>query len=175
GQRFRRVLDLLGESGVEMAVANLPDPTAFPVLRPAGGDVRSCRAADGTLERVHPDALVSLAVEAGTTPPCAAVLSPEARGRASATVRAYNAEIPAAIDAFEARSGLRVARVDLHALFQDAAHGLDVDGDGAADLTTEFLGGLFGLDGINLTRTGQAVVANAFIAAIDDRFGAIVP
>ncbi|MCZ6796275.1 MAG: hypothetical protein O7J95_21905, partial [Planctomycetota bacterium] len=38
-------------------------------------------------------------------------------------------------------------------------------------LTTEYLGGLFGLDGIHLTNTGHAIVAQAFVDAINEQCG----
>jgi hypothetical protein len=61
--------------------------------------------------------------------------------------------------------------------FFDQAHaqGIDVNGDTAPDLTAGYLGGLFSLDGIHPTRTGNALIANAFIAAINQRFGEAIP
>jgi len=43
------------------------------------------------------------------------------------------------------------------------------------DLTTGYLGGIFSLDGIHPTRTGNALIANAFIDAINQRFGDAIP
>jgi hypothetical protein len=42
-------------------------------------------------------------------------------------------------------------------------------------LTTDYLGGVFSLDGIHPSRTGHALIANAFIEAINTRFGEAIP
>ncbi len=39
-------------------------------------------------------------------------------------------------------------------------------------LTTEFLGGLFSLDGVHPTNTGYAILANAFIKTLNREFAA---
>jgi hypothetical protein len=69
-----------------------------------------------------------------------------------------------------------VAPVDVFTTFdQLAANGVDLNGDGAPDITTRYLGGMFSLDGIHPTRTGNALIANAFIDAINARFGEGIP
>jgi len=65
----------------------------------------------------------------------------------------------------EASRGVPIAVVDVFALF-DRLRGGGIDG-----LTSRYLGGVFSLDGVHPTRTGQALIANAFIDAIDTRFG----
>jgi len=58
------------------------------------------------------------------------------------------------------------ALVDVHRLLARArARGLVVGGQ---RLTTDFLGGLFSLDGIHPTNTGYAIIANAFIEAMNE-------
>jgi len=42
-------------------------------------------------------------------------------------------------------------------------------------LTTDFLGGMFSLDGVHPTNTGYAIVANAFIETLDRTFAAHIP
>ena len=42
-------------------------------------------------------------------------------------------------------------------------------------LTTDFLGGLFSLDGIHPTNTGYAIVANEFIRVFNTQFDADIP
>jgi len=42
-------------------------------------------------------------------------------------------------------------------------------------LTTEFLGGVFSLDGVHPTNTGHAIVADAFIETLDRTFAAHIP
>jgi hypothetical protein len=64
----------------------------------------------------------------------------------------------------------------MFALFDDVAtNGYDVHGDGSLVLTTDYLGGVFSLDGIHPSRTGHALIANAFIEAINTRFGEAIP
>src|SRR5207245_4937752 len=100
---------------------------------------------------------------------------PERHASLRATVAGFNAEIAAAVAGVE-RAGTPVAAVDLAALFDRlAATGVDLDGDGSPDLTARYLGGVFSLDGVHPGRTGNALVANAIIAAIDARFGAGIP
>ena len=42
-------------------------------------------------------------------------------------------------------------------------------------ITTDMLGGVFTLDGIHPTNTGHAVISNAFITALNWRYGAGIP
>ena len=65
------------------------------------------------------------------------------------------------------------ALVDIHALTSDIAKYGYVSG--GQRLTTEFLGGMFSLDGIHPTFTGHAIVANAFIQALNTNFAAGIP
>jgi hypothetical protein len=69
-----------------------------------------------------------------------------------------------------------VALVDMFTLFDALrATGVDLDGDGRVDLAAGYLGGVFSLDGIHPTRTADALIANAFIAAINARFAQNIP
>ena len=66
------------------------------------------------------------------------------------------------------------ALVDLNGLLRRASTtGIVYQG---ARYTNAFItGGLFSLDGIHPTRTGHALIANAFIDAIDLKFGEVIP
>src|SRR5947207_1207593 len=177
GRRFRRLLEGLATTGAAMAVGNLPDPTGFALLRHAAGEVTSCRTGDGANVPVEPDTLVPIDLDPRLlpSPPCDMVLTAERQARVRATVAAFNAEIAAALAGVE-RTGTPVAAVDLAALFDRlAATGVDLDGDGAPELTTRYLGGVFSLDGVHPGRTGNALVTNAIIAAINARFDANIP
>jgi phospholipase/lecithinase/hemolysin len=46
---------------------------------------------------------------------------------------------------------------------------------GGQRLTTDFLGGIFSLDGVHPTNTGYAIVANEFIKELNTRFAAGIP
>lgn len=178
GSRFRQVLRLLAGTGADMAVANLADVTKIASLRRAAGEVTSCRGVDGVERGVAADDLLSIDLDRSTlpTPPCAKVLD----GAEQATVRTrimnFNAEIAAAVAEVSQERGVRIALVDMFALFDSITqNGVDLNGDGTPDLTTKYLGGVFGLDGVHPTRTGNAVIANTFITAINGQLGTSIP
>jgi len=67
-----------------------------------------------------------------------------------------------------------LAFVDINKYFKDVAEsGVTQDGE---SLTIEFItGGIFSLDGIHLSKKGYALIANQFIMAINEKYGANVP
>lgn len=176
GTRFHRILNALADTGAPIVVANLPDVTGVAALRHAATDVTSCRAADGSTVPVAPTDLLPIDLDPSTlpVPSCAHVLDASEQAAIRAKIVAFNAEIATAVTDVENARGLDVVPVDMFALFDQARQGIDVDGDGKADVTTRYLGGLFSLDGVHPSRTGNALLANAFIAAIDARFGETV-
>jgi lysophospholipase L1-like esterase len=178
GQMYRRLLNALADTGAPMAVANLPDVTQIAALRPAAGEVTECRRGDGTILPVAADDLLPLDLDTSTLPrpACGDVLDAEERASIRATVQAFNAEIDAAITEIEVSRGVPVARVDAFGLFDAiATSGYDVRGDGTFVLRTKYLGGIFGLDGVHPTRAAHAIIANAFLDAIETRFGESIP
>lgn len=70
--------------------------------------------------------------------------------------------------------GLGAEMVDMAAIFEDVEdQGVSI---GGITFTTDFLiGGLFSFDGVHPTPFGYAFVANEFLQAINDRFGARIP
>jgi hypothetical protein len=178
GNRFRGLLDALADTGAGMAVANLPDPTGIAALRRAAGEVTTCHMADGTMQPVAADALLSIDLNRNLlpTPPCGKVLDAAERAQIRAKITAFNAQIAAAIADTEQRRGVSIAAVDTFTAFdQLQTAGVDLNGDGTPDLTTRYLGGIFSLDGIHPTRTGNALIANLFIDSINTRFGETIP
>ena len=92
------------------------------------------------------------------------VLTPEEQQEISAATSAYNASITAAASS----NGL--ALVDLDAILQQAA--ISGISEGSFNLTTDLVtGGLISLDGVHLTARGYAIMANAFLEAIDATYG----
>jgi lysophospholipase L1-like esterase len=175
GAQYRAFLDALADTGAPMAIANIPDVTRIPVLRRAAGEVTSCRADDGTSRPVADGDLLSIEMDRSLLPepPCGRVLDSAEQAFVRGTITAFNGEIAAAAIDVEQRRGIPVATVDAFALFDEFAdRGVDVRGDGSLVLTTGYLGGLFTLDGVHPTRTAHALIANAFIDAINARFGA---
>ena len=174
GMQYRGLLDALADTGAPMVVANIPDVTRIPVLRRAAGEVTSCRADDGTSRPVADGDLLSIQLDRSLLPepPCNRVLDSAEQAFVRGTVMAFNAEIASAAVEIEQRRGVPIATVDAFALFdQFADHGVDVRGDGSLVLTTHYQGGLYSLDGVHPTRTTHALIANAFIDAINARFG----
>ena len=174
GTQYRRLLDALADTGAPMVIANIPDVTGLPVLRRAAGEVTSCRAEDGTVRPVATTDLLSIRMDRALlpVPPCARVLDSAEQAFVRETINAFNLEIAAAALDTEQRRGVPVALVDAFGLFdQFTQPGVDVRGNGSLVLTTRYLGGLFTLDGVHPTRTAHAVIANAFIDAMNARFG----
>ncbi|MCU4175366.1 hypothetical protein [Carboxylicivirga sp. N1Y90] len=67
-----------------------------------------------------------------------------------------------------------IALVDLSAIMDElSTTGLIIDGNKYTD--TFVTGGVFSLDGIHATGRGSAIIANAFIEAINKQYGAMVP
>ena len=177
GTQYRRFLDALADTGAPMVIANIPDVTSIPLLRQAAGDVTSCRA-QGVAQPVATTDLISIRMDRALLPepPCDRVLDSAEQAFVRDTVRAFNVEIATAAADLEQRRGIPVALVDAFALF-DQFHqsGVDIRGNGSLVLTTRYLGGLFTLDGVHPTRTAHALIANAFIDAMNARFGTAVP
>jgi GDSL-like lipase/acylhydrolase family protein len=178
GRRITQLLDSLADTQTDVAIANLPDPTAIAALRHAAGEVTGCRPEAGAVRPVAADDLMSIDQDPASlpTPPCNDVLDADERAAVRATVQAFNAALASAVTDVEARRGIGIALVDVFAgvdLLRQS--GADLDGDGVPDLTTGYLGGIFSLDGIHPTRSGNALVADLFIDAIDARFGERIP
>jgi hypothetical protein len=109
-------------------------------------------------------------------PPCDRVLDSTEGAFVRQTVIAFNVEIAAATVEISQLRGVPIVLVDAFALFDGFSdHGVDVRGDGSLVLTTRYLGGLFTLDGVHPTRTTHALVANAFIDAMNANLGTAVP
>jgi phospholipase/lecithinase/hemolysin len=177
GKQYRGLLDALADTGAPMIVANIPDVTGLPVLRRAAGEVTTCRAADGTVQPVATDDLLSINLDPSLLPepPCGRVLDSAEQAFVRATVVAFDAEITAGAAEIEQRRGVPIAVVDAFALFdQFRQQGVDVRGDGSLVLTSRYLGGLFTLDGVHPTRTTHALIANAFIDAMNAKLGTAV-
>ncbi len=64
--------------------------------------------------------------------------------------------------------------VDIHKRFKKLVKNGYTMPDGQK-LTTKFLGGIFGLDGVHPTPTGQAIVANWFIGKVNHFYGTHIP
>ena len=175
-QAYATAVGTILASGSQMIVANIPNVTAIPFLTPAEevaalvgaplaviGPALGIAAGDFVTAPGVP--LVSAILSgqaAGPLPPNVVLTAGEAQTIVDATVEmnAYIAGVGASMS---------IPVVDIHGLFKELdENGITVDG---VKLTTNFLGGLFSLDGIHPTNTGYAVVANAFIDKMNEFYG----
>jgi hypothetical protein len=177
GTQFRRLLNALADTGAPMVVANLPDVTGVAALRRAAGEVTTCRQG-GTVLPVAADDLLPITLDRSLLPepPCNRVLDSAEGAFVRDVVQAVNVEIASAVADVEVNRGVPIALVDVFGLFDDIRrNGYDVRGDGSVVLTSRYLGGIFTLDGIHPTRTAHALIANAFIDAMNAKFATAVP
>jgi lysophospholipase L1-like esterase len=178
GERIRRLLFELSSTGADMAIANLPDPAGIASLRRAAGEVTSCRQQNGTTVPVAADDLLSIDLDSSQlpVPPCGEVLDAGERAAIRDRVIAFNTRLALAAEQVETNQGVSIAVVDIFSRFEVLGRdGVDLDNDGTPDLTTRYLGGIFSLDGIHPSKTGNALIANEFIAAINARYGESIP
>ncbi len=175
---------LTTNSNAHLVIANIPDVTAVPYLQPAttllgffSAQTGVPAAALSAVLGIQPGDLVSLpgvqqvpGILGGTAAgPIAAtnILHAADVATVQANVTAYNKVI--ASSATSAGATL----VDINALFaKTTANGITANGITG---NTSFLGGVFSLDGIHPTNTGYAVIANAFIDAMNAAFKSSIP
>ncbi len=174
---FTQVMDRLEATGAKLVVANIPDVTVIPYLTPA---LKVAETVGLPLSIIGP----ILGIQDGdfvtpdALPLIPAILHDPALGPLPGNVVLTAAEvvqIRAAVASYnqiiESQARAKgAALVDIHALLNRIhAQGFVIDGH---RLTTDFLGGIFSLDGIHPTNTGAAILANAFIHALNRHFAA---
>ena len=97
------------------------------------------------------------------------VLTPEEQQAVSAATAAYNATIEALAQQYD------MAFADIDAYYtQVESEGVPL-ADGSVVTATYATGGGFSLDGIHPSPRGSALIANEFIKAIEEKFGAVLP
>lgn len=171
---------LLTLTSTRMVLANIPDVTVIPYLTPAE---EVAAAAGAPLEVIGPALGIAAgdlvtapgiplvtAILTGQTPgplPPSVVLTADEVG----ALRLRTAQMNGFIGALAAQLNLPV--VDINGILNQVdQEGIPV---GGVTLTTDFLGGLFSLDGIHPTNTGHAILANAFIERINAFYGLSIP
>jgi len=192
---FRTLVTTLASTNAKMAIATIPDVTTIafvntltrfvpnpatgqPVLingqpvpligpnGPLGPNDRVLLTASAELAKGNgiPAALGG----SGKPLPDTAFLTGDELATIAARVQAYNNIIRTVANERGA------ALVDTNAMLTAAAQGKV--GVGGIAFTPAFLtGGIFSYDGVHPTAIGYAVVANSFIAAINDKFGGEIP
>lgn len=183
--QYKALITLLStKTSAHLVIANIPDVTLVPYLQPAALILAEYSAAThlpatalsalfgiSAGDFVTPEGLGEIAaILAGkqTTPLSdAGVLTAAEAATVRTNVTAYNQVI-----AQEAQS-VGATLVDINSVFsKTAANGTTVNGYTG---TFSFLGGLFSLDGIHPTNTGYAVLANAFIDAMNSSMHTTIP
>ncbi|HEX9900539.1 MAG TPA: SGNH/GDSL hydrolase family protein, partial [Candidatus Methylomirabilis sp.] len=196
---YRELVGAFDGLDAGMVLGNIPDVCAIPfvttvppfLINPTtrepiliGGQLVPLIGPDGPLtlpgpggpgDRVTLPALALLAQGIGVPPPLgtgdplpdAVVLNLAEQAAIAAGTEAING----IIEAVAAEYGYPL--VDAKSLQDEAIDGLHV---GGVEITTEFLvGGAIGLDGIHPTDLGQAILANAFIEAINAHYDSHIP
>ena len=174
--RTREVFAALAATGAEGVVLNVPDVTVSPFLFSIG-DIQELLAANGVVlseEQIQflfgvrrGDHVILTGVQAialGQRPTREQVLTRRELKQIKRRTRQFNATLRAEADA------LGWAYVDANAFLNDVdRRGYHVPGVGT--LTTDYLGGIFSLDGVHPTNTGQALVAKLVLEAINAKYG----
>ena len=192
---YRTLVAAIVAGGTEVVVATLPDVTVIPfvttlppvLLNPQTGQPVLINGqtipligpagplAPGDRVLLPASALLAQGIGVpaalggtGQPLPDNAVLSAGEVATIQARVAAFNNVIRQAADDFGA------AVADINALLNEARTGYPVGGN--ITVTTAFLtGGVFSYDGVHPTPLGNALAANEFIRAINDRFGGGIP
>jgi lysophospholipase L1-like esterase len=171
---------LLLNTNAHLVIANIPDVTLVPYLTPAAFVLAQASAQTGV-----PVANLSaiLGIKAGDlvnptgTAEIPLILAGQQAGPitdsgflSAAEVVTVQTQVTAfnQVIASEAQAA-GATLVDIHALFnQTATNGVVENGIPG---TTNFLGGVFSLDGIHPTNTGYAIIANTFLSALNSSLG----
>ena len=177
---YEQVVQRMVATGAKLVIGSLPDVTAAGFLTSAE-DLAALLGTDlsiiGPILGIGPGDYVTLfafdAIRAilsgvipGPLPGNLVVTAAEA-----ATIQAANDEFNRVVSEVAARYHIPVA--DIRGLLnQIHERGFVVGGQ---RLTTNFLGGIFSLDGFHPTNTGYAITANEFIKTINKFYGTDIP
>lgn len=177
---YAAVIGRLAATGATLVVANIPDVTVVPFLTSAEkvaeelglplsviGSILGIGPGDFVTPSAFPLIQAILMGQSAGPLPSSVILTAAQIAQIEGAVNSYNAIIAA-----EAQSH-GAAFVDIHGIL-NRIHAQGVVENGQR-LTTDFLGGLFSLDGVHPTNTGYAIVADEFIEALDQTFAAGIP
>jgi len=177
---YSELMQRLAATGASLVVANIPDVTVIPYLTSAedlAAEIGVPLTVIGPVLGIGPGDFVTpaalpfiQAILGGSQPgplPDGVVLTAEEVVVIRSATAEFNAVIAAQAQAYGA--ALVYTHGSLNSIMQ---RGVVVHGQ---RLTTRFLGGIFSLDGIHPTNTGQALTANEFIAALNTHFSAGIP
>jgi hypothetical protein len=178
---YVRLAGQLASTGADLVLANVPDVTLVAAFVPAE---KVAEKLGQPLSQIGPSLGISrgsfitqqafqqvfqqwLATRTLPRLPGTAVLDPDEVAIIRLTVKLYNI----AIEAIAHVTGATL--VDINELVSEISkNGYQ---DGAKLLNTEFLGGLFSLDGVHPTNKGYAVIANEFIKTMNKKLMTRIP
>lgn len=179
-QAYKTAVGTILATGSKLIVANVPDVTSIAYLSSAE---QVAALAGAPLAAIGP----LLGIEAGdfvTAPGLSlvtSILTGKAKGPLSANVVLTASEVAAIRTATAAMNAfiqglsqlLNFPVADIHKVLNDARQNGYLVGN--IKLTTGFLGGIFSLDGVHPTNTGNAIAANAFIDKMNEFYGLKIP
>ena len=166
---YHLLMETLALTQANIVVANVPDVTALPFVVNSAAFQKLCGV---PLPAGVPYVVPNIA--APTFNICTENI-PVTQAQITAIqglVAEYDSIIASEVSSLKIRGGSATI-VDLNALLKSlSTNGYNLPG---IHLTTAFLGGLFSLDGIHPTNTGYAIMANAFITAINEALKTKIP
>jgi lysophospholipase L1-like esterase len=191
---YETLLDKLQPTKATIITATIPDVTKVPYFTPVAALgaktnlpvwAAAAKLGVGPGDYLRPTAVpIALSILSGQTPGrLPSTCTPSTSSLPVATVpcvltKSDAITIQLAIDAYNiviyAESIAHGATVvDIHALVDHIAQKGYTLSNGST-LTTQFLGGLFSLDGVHPTNTGYGIIANEFIRVMDSTLGAYI-
>jgi hypothetical protein len=176
---YHAAASTMANNSEHLVVANIPDVTltAYLTSVPKLASIFHLSVGDmNTIFGLHRGDMVTpyafSFIQAGLAPPDSGLQGPiviraNTLSHIRNAVRAYNAVIA------QEASDNGATLVDIYSLINNLAdHGVVVNG---RTLTTDFMGGLFSLDGVHPTNTGYAIIANEFIKTMNRSLRAGIP
>jgi hypothetical protein len=169
---FTALVQRLDALGTKAVFGTIPDITGIGFLLDRADLIRFLGSAHSLPEGHRTSAVAMLLVKLGIESPGiftdpSYVLDPAEQATISNHIAALNNVIRTTV----AAHGMALA--DTHAMFQMLSAGpFDFFG---STLTTRFLGGIFSLDAVHPSNTGQALAASFFINALNQRYGLGIP
>lgn len=185
---YKAMLDALFTTGATLITANIPDVTEAGYFEPVSKlttDAGALALLGVTaqdylrLSAVSQAQKILMGQAAGPLTTCPTPVPGLGASQIPCVLTAQDATtLRTAIDGYNAAIKTEAAAhgavlVDIHGLV-DRLHtqGIQIGGQ---QLTTDFLGGLFSLDGFHPTNTGYAVIANDFIDTMNSQLGTQIP
>ena len=172
-QEFERSFDtlitILKSTGANVIVGNVPDVSAIPILYSyldfqnlCGTEPGGALPGDYVVPNINNPAATSFNLCTNYSVRSAALIA-----QARLAVLDYNTIIRR--DAHRYAIGVAEVNATFHLI---ATEGYNASG---LQLTSKFFGGIFSLDGVHPTNTGYAILANTYIAAMNEQLQANIP